>query len=187
MSDEWPVWARQPVEIVDPDPRWQRLGRDLATRLTRRLSPWLAGRVEHVGSTAVPGLAAKPVIDLLAPVTSLVEDVRLEATLAELGYELVPPELDARPWRRLYVLPDGERRHAHLHLVARDHPRWRRTLVFRDRLREHPEMAAEYARVKREAAAAHEHDREAYTAAKTDFVERVLTWPPPAPHEGPHG
>jgi GrpB-like predicted nucleotidyltransferase (UPF0157 family) len=127
-----------------------------------------------VGSTAVPGLAAKPVIDLAAPLRSLTDGVAAGDALAATDWHLVPPELDGRPWRRLHVLPDGARRVAHLHLVAASHPRWREMLSFRDQLRRHPQLASEYARVKRRAAEAHADDREAYTAAKADFVARVL-------------
>lgn len=74
----------------------------------------------------------------------------------------------------MYVLPDGDRRLAHLHLVEPTHAQWRDVLLFRDRLRLHPELAADYERIKRLAAQAHLDDREAYTAAKTAFVDRVI-------------
>ncbi len=125
----------------------------------------------------MPGLAAKPVVDLLAPVESLADGPRADDVLAEAGWQLVPPELDQRPWRRMYVLPEDDRRLAHLHLVEFDHPRWREILLFRDRLRRHPELAQEYAHVKRVAARAHPDDREAYTKAKSAFIEEVVTGP----------
>lgn len=174
MSDAWPAWATQEVEISAPDPAWERQAAELCAGLERRLARWLDGHVEHVGSTAVPGLAAKPVIDLLAPVHSLVDTERADDVLAEVGWHLVPLELDQRPWRRMYVLPDGDRRLAHLHLVEPTHPQWRDVLLFRDRLRRHPALAADYERIKRLAAQAHPDDREAYTAAKTAFVDRVI-------------
>lgn len=173
MSEGWPAWATEEVRIEDPDPAWKRVAVALIAVLEPRLAPWLDGRVEHVGSTAVPGLAAKPVVDLMAPVTSLASTPDADPVLADAGWELVPPELDDRPWRRFYVLPDGDRRRAHLHLVARTHPRWVAALAFRDRLRERPDLAASYAELKRSATASHPDDREAYTAAKSTFVERV--------------
>lgn len=174
MSDAWPAWATQEVEISEPDPAWEWQAAELRTDLDRRLARWLDGHLEHVGSTAVPGLAAKPVIDLMAPVHSLVDSERADDVLAEAGWHLVPPELDQRPWRRMHVLPDGDRRFAHLHLVEPTHPKWRDVLLFRDRLRLHPELAAQYMRIKRLAAQAHPDDREAYTAAKSAFVHQVI-------------
>lgn len=172
----WPAWATQEVEVAEPDPAWASLARRLAGDLAARLGPWLDGEaIEHVGSTAVPGLAAKPVVDLMAPVTSLAACHAADADLGQAGWQLVPPELDGRPWRRFYVLPDAARRVAHLHLVERTSPRWRETLVFRDALRERPGLADAYAEVKRAAAAAHADDREAYTAAKAGFIEQALS------------
>lgn len=177
MSDDWPAWATEKVEIRDWDPTWAQLASELVSDLHDRLAPWLAGSVEHVGSTSVQGLAAKPVVDLMAPVASLPADSGAAGPLADVGWELVPPELDRRPWRRLYVLPEDDRRLAHLHLVESTHPRWSETLRFRDRLRRQPELARAYAEVKRRAARAHAEDRDAYTAAKSDFVERVVNAP----------
>jgi GrpB-like predicted nucleotidyltransferase (UPF0157 family) len=171
----WPTWATQPVEVADPDPGWPDEATALARDLADRLAPWLAGTIEHVGSTAVPGLPAKPVLDLMAPVRDLADAAHAEPALAPAGWVLVPPELDERPWRLLFVLPDGDRRRAHLHLVDPTHPKWAATLRFRDALRQRPELADEYAAVKRAAAITHRHDREAYTEAKSAFVEAVLS------------
>lgn len=170
----WPAWATAPIEVVDPDPDWAEQGARLAQAMGDLLASWLVGPVEHVGSTAVPGLPAKPIIDLLAPVRSLDDARAASRGLRVAGWSLVPPDLDGRPWRRLYVLPDGDRRLAHLHLVASDHPRVARTVLFRDRLRADPDLAEAYGRLKRDAAAAHRDDREAYTRAKTAFIDEVV-------------
>ena len=175
--DDWPTWATAPVELVASDPTWPGLAARLADELDGLLAPWLAAPVEHVGSTAVPDLVAKPVIDLLAPVSDLGGAPHAADVLADAGWHLVPPDLDARPWRRLHVLPDGDVRRAHLHLVAHDHPRAERMRTFRDVLRRRPDLRDEYARVKTRAAAEHRDDREAYTRAKADVVRRVLADP----------
>jgi GrpB-like predicted nucleotidyltransferase (UPF0157 family) len=86
----------------------------------------------------------------------------------------VPPELDGREWERFYVKVAGDRRVAHLHLLEPGTPRWAELLRFRDRLRARPELAAEYAELKRTLAREHAGDREAYTRGKTAFVRRVL-------------
>ncbi|TVP65343.1 MAG: GrpB family protein [Nitriliruptor sp.] len=175
--EDWPVWATQRVELHQWDATWQQRAAELIATLEPLLGRWLAGPIEHIGSTAVPGLAAKPVIDLQAPVASLVGSKQADRVLNEAGWHLVPPELDQRPWRRLHVLADGDRRIAHLHLVEGDHPRWRETLAFRDRLRERPGLAQEYERLKRTAAQEHSGNREAYTDAKTAFIRSVVADP----------
>lgn len=184
MSEQWPTWAIERVEIVASDPAWPAAAARLVERLHPVLAPWLAAGIEHVGSTAVPGLAAKPVLDLLAPVTSLAAAERVAPTLAGddawagptpgEGWSLVPPELDGRPWRRLFVLPEGDRRIAHLHLVAADDPHVHDVIDFRDALRRSVDLRDAYATLKRSAAAAHGDDRETYTAAKSAFVADVL-------------
>lgn len=174
MTERWPAWAVERVEVVAPDPAWPVLAAQLIEQLRPRLAPLLAGPIEHVGSTAVAGLRAKPVVDLMAPVTDLGTGPAADAPLAEAGWELVPPELDSRPWRRFYVLPEGARRVAHLQLVERAAPRWAEVIAFRDALRRDPGLARAYAETKAAAAVAHAEDREAYTAAKAEFIASVL-------------
>lgn len=181
MADfsDTPAWAYERPEIHPPDPAWAARGSALCAELARLLAPWLApGRVEHVGSTAVPGLAAKPVLDVMASMRDLSTETvsAVVPVLSASGWCFVPPELDvAAPWRRFFVLPDaeGRRRAAHLHLLPEGHPRWRAQLEFRDALRADPGLAAEYAEVKRRLTG-EVTDREEYTAGKTEFVRRVL-------------
>jgi GrpB-like predicted nucleotidyltransferase (UPF0157 family) len=177
MSDGAPAWANERAELSPYDPRWADRGRTESARLTELLAPWLAGEVEHAGSTAVPGLTAKPVIDLMAPVGDLdAATGPAGERLAAEGWCYVPPELDQRPWRRFFVKPDasGQRREAHLHVIPAGHPRWAEQLAFRDALRRDSRLARRYADLKRELAQAHGHDREAYTEGKGQFVAAVL-------------
>ena len=173
-SEPWPSWATERVEIAPYDPRWQHRGAQHAARLDRLLAPWLVRPVEHVGSTAVPGLAAKPIIDLQAAVADLAVTAEVSAALEPDGWLLVPPDLDQRPWRRFYVLPADDKRDAHLHLMTSDSQRWRAQLVFRDALRADPSLVAEYTHIKRDLADEHAEDREAYTRGKEAFVRRVV-------------
>src|SRR5215470_13531018 len=128
MSDAVPPWAHEVPELHPHDPRWGQRAQPEHDRLAELLEPWLVDGVEHVGSTAVPGLAAKPVIDLMASVGDL-DVVAREASrlLAADGWCAVPPDLDGRPWRRFFVKPDasGRRRMAHLHMIPSGHVRWR--------------------------------------------------------------
>lgn len=172
-----PVWALEPVRIAGPDPAWPERAAEFAAELHSLLGRWLRSDVLHVGSTAIPGLAAKPVIDLMATAEDPDAAVASEQdAMAHASWFLVPPELDQRPWRRFVVRTDaaGQRRRAHLHLMWPGEPRWDEQLAFRDRLRAEPALAAEYATLKARAAAEHRADREAYTAAKATFVRRVL-------------
>lgn len=166
----WPAWATEAIEIADADPAWPARAAALIAGLEARLAPWLRGGVHHVGSTAVPGLAAKPILDLMAGVAAL--DSPAVAALVGAGWHLVPPELDARPWRRLLVEVTGGRRSAHLHLMIAGSDRWLEQLRFRDRLRASPGLRAEYAALKRRLAGQHRGDREAYSRAKAAFVAR---------------
>lgn len=172
--DAWPAYATEPVEVVPPDPAWAgRAAREIVA-LRTALAPWLVDDVHHVGSTAVPGLAAKPIIDLMAGVRSVAGAAAADDAVAGLGYELVPPGIDGRPWRRTYIKPRRARRYAHLHLVEPAHPRWAESLTFRDRLQRDAAVRRAYASLKRRLAEHHGDDREAYTEAKASFVREVL-------------
>ncbi len=170
---DWPAWATERVEVRPADPEWQRLGEGLRRELNVALARWLVAPVEHVGSTAVSGLAAKPILDLQAAVADLGCAPAVAEALGT-GWHLVPPDLDARPWRRFLVQVVDDVRVAHLHLLTADSERWAEQLVFRDALRGDPGLMQRYAALKRKLAAKHGQNREAYTAAKTDFVCAVL-------------
>jgi GrpB-like predicted nucleotidyltransferase (UPF0157 family) len=133
--------------------------------------------VEHVGSTSVPGLAAKPIIDLMVSVADPDAVVaQAGARLAADGWCYVPPELDQRSWRRFFVKPDatGQHRVAHLHVIQVGNPRWADQLAFRDALRRDDQLAKRYADLKRRLATEHADDREAYGRGKAAFVAETL-------------
>jgi GrpB-like predicted nucleotidyltransferase (UPF0157 family) len=178
MSEGAPQWAYERAEVHPPDPRWTVRAATECARLTDLLARWLVDGIEHVGSTAVPGLAAKPIVDLMASVADL-DTVVAEASerLAADGWAYVPAALDRRPWRRFFVKPDpsGRRREAHLHVIQAGHPRWTDQIRFRDALRDDPGLAQAYEDLKRRLAAESGHDREAYTEGKAAFVASVLT------------
>jgi len=174
MSDAVPAWAYEKAEVLPHDPRLVERARAERDRLARSLASWLVDGVEHGGSTAVPGLAAKPVIDLMASVTDP-DAVVAQAgeRLAADGWCYVPPELDSGGlWRRFFVKPDasGQRRVAHLQVIQAGHPRWAGQIAFRDALRRDDRLARSYEDLKQRLAAQHAGDREAYTDAKSEFV-----------------
>jgi GrpB-like predicted nucleotidyltransferase (UPF0157 family) len=135
------------------------------------MGSWVAGGIHHVGSTAVPGLDAKPIIDILVGVEDLVVSRGCFEALAELEYLYAPYRADEMHW---FCKPDPGRRTHHLRLVPGDSSRFRDELAFRDCLRAQPEIAGEYAELKRKLADRFSRDREAYTDAKADFIYRVL-------------
>jgi GrpB-like predicted nucleotidyltransferase (UPF0157 family) len=177
VSEDAPVWAYERAEVRPHDPRWTVRAEAECSRLAALLAPWVVDGVEHVGSTAVPGLAAKPIVDLMVSVTDLdTVVVKASGLLVADGWAYVPPDLDRRPWRRFFVKPDasGRRREAHLHLIRAGHPRWTDQIRFRDALRNNAHLAQAYEDLKRRLAAESGHDREAYTEGKAAFVASVL-------------
>jgi GrpB-like predicted nucleotidyltransferase (UPF0157 family) len=160
----------RPVVVSDYDKEWPALFRRIAEPVRQALDD-LVLAVEHVGSTAVPGLAAKPVIDMDVVVRSAADVPVAIERLRTLGYVyqgdkgiagreafMWPPHA---PRHHLYVVVAGSKPHA-------DHVR------FRDRLRRHPEVAREYAELKKALADQHRNDRERYTEAKAEFISRTL-------------
>ncbi len=176
MTDR-PAWATEPVEVLPADPGWQRLGEELCRTVEGTLARWLVAPVEHVGSTAVPGLAARPVLGLQAAVADLGCAPAAALALGD-DWHLVPADLDARPWRRFLVHVVDDARAAHLHLLPAGSERWAEQLAFRDALRRDPGLVQRYAVLERRLAAEHADDREACTAGKEGFVSAVLGRPP---------
>jgi GrpB-like predicted nucleotidyltransferase (UPF0157 family) len=159
------------IHLLEYDPSWPGQFEEMAERLRHRLGPDLVLRIEHYGSTAVPGMPAKPVIDILVEVPSFMEAKRRAL-----------PRLDDVTWEYWWYddhmvffkrkSPMGERTH-HVHMAPQGHKVWG-GLAFRDYLRTHPEAAARYAALKQRLAAKWRQDRERYTAGKAVFV-RDLT------------
>jgi GrpB-like predicted nucleotidyltransferase (UPF0157 family) len=157
------------VRLAEPDPRWPVLFAAERERILR-----CCGAVpicfEHVGSTSIPGLCAKPILDIAAgraPGSALPDCI---AALVRAGYEHRGER--GVPGREFFCR--GEPRAYHLHLVVEGGPLWRDYLVFRDYLRAHPEAVRAFAETKRALAARLTRDREAYTLAKTPHVEAIL-------------
>jgi GrpB-like predicted nucleotidyltransferase (UPF0157 family) len=139
-----------------------------------------AAVVEHIGSTAVPGLGAKPVIDVMlgAPALALVE-ARIPA-LEGAGYRYVPEFEKAMPQRRYFTRMDSPPGKFHLHAVVLGSDFWERHLAFRDALRADASLAQRYWRLKQQLSARHRDDRAAYAEAKGDFIRAALA-------DGPDG
>ena len=161
----------EPIYLAPYDPTWPGRFEDERARLARALSPWLAGPIEHIGSTAVPALTAKPVIDIMAGVRDLPSSLEARDALALLDYVYFPYRPDVMHW---FCKPSPALRTHHLHLVPVESALWDERVIFRDYLRSSPAAAAEYAALKAALAAEHPFDREAYTEAKGGFVRSIL-------------
>jgi sirohydrochlorin cobaltochelatase len=161
----------RPVVIVDYDPQWPARFEEERALIRSAIGPHVVA-IEHVGSTAVVGLGAKPVIDIIVGIRSLADAAHCIGPLAAVGYTYYPDHEAEMPERRYFDVQAGPR-DAHLHMVEYGGAFWQRHLAFRDYLRSHPEAMREYDRLKRELAAHYGSDREGYTNAKTDFVKGI--------------
>lgn len=161
--------AQGQVKLVEPTSRWAALFEEEACRLRAALGRFGAV-VEHCGSTSIPGIPAKPILDILigAPEPLDVASVRTE--LAPLGYEHAT-------WAGVpghEVFGKGDPRTHLIHLVPLNGPAWDRMLRFRDALRRDASLARQYGELKRQLAARYPDKRSAYTDGKADMIQRVL-------------
>jgi GrpB-like predicted nucleotidyltransferase (UPF0157 family) len=171
--------VQEEIAIVPYDRRWPEHFHREKKHLLSCLPDDLVRRVEHFGSTAVPGLSAKPVVDMLVEVTGLTAtQTRIVPILAQQGYDYFWRPThgdDGPPFYAWFIKRDpatGVRTH-HIHMVEASFAgHWDR-LLFRDYLIEHPDVAQEYQRLKLHLASAHPNDRVAYTNAKAAFIVRV--------------
>jgi len=161
------------IEVVDYDPQWPELFLAEEENLRQAFGVSLI-TLEHVGSTAIPGLASKPVIDIQAVVRAIPEAQRAVPFLAELGYEQGVFARD--PEGRLFFKKFNADRILthHLHVYEPNHIAMSQHLLFRDYLRLHPEEATRYSGLKQKLAQQYRHERVAYSHAKTEYIEAVL-------------
>ncbi len=169
--------VKEEVAVAPYDPNWPRLFEEEKQHLLRCLPPELVRRIEHFGSTAIPGLPAKPIVDILVEITDLDETrQRIAPILEEQGYNYFwRPSWgdDVPPFYAWFIKRDGHgKRTHHIHMVEDCFEHWDR-LFFRDYLIGHPEVAKEYADLKLSLSQVYQDDRVAYTRAKTDFIVRV--------------
>ena len=161
----------EPIRVVRYDLSWPSRFESERVALQAAIGAWVEGGIHHVGSTAVPGLDAKPVIDILVGVHDLPSSRDCSNPLAELEYRYAPYRAQEMHW---FCKPEPHHRTHHLHLVPVHSPRYEAELAFRDYLRADPGVAGEYSDLKRDLAWTFANDREGYTAAKAEFIERVV-------------
>lgn len=161
----------QDVHIVSYDPHWIAKFEAEKLLLQDLLGTWIHNGIHHVGSTSIPGVDAKPIIDILIGIENLKDTKQCIPLLERIGYCYFPYRSDVMIW---FCKPSPEHREFHLQLMEPTEPLWEERFLFRDYLRKHPEVANEYATLKKQLAEKFRQDREAYTNAKTDFIQSIL-------------
>ncbi len=161
--------TNDPILLVPVDASWAERFAELRDRIVAALGPAVV-RVEHVGSTAVPGIVAKPIVDVQVTVPDVEDEAAYRPALESLGW----PMRSREPAHRYFRTPSGVFPRIHVH-VSQAGSTWEREhLLFRDYLRAHPSVAAAYAERKRDFAERYRDDRLAYTEAKTPFIRSTL-------------
>lgn len=161
--------AHTQVRLHEPTPLWAELYRQEESRLQTILGSVLRG-IEHYGSTAIPAIKAKPIIDILAGITRLDDGPELVRPLAALGYEYAGENIVPGH----HIFGKGIERTHLLHIVEYESEIWNEALLFRDTLRADPETAHEYEALKITLSRKYAESRADYTAAKAAFIQAVL-------------
>ncbi|OGT38701.1 MAG: ribosomal-protein-S5p-alanine acetyltransferase [Gammaproteobacteria bacterium RIFCSPHIGHO2_12_FULL_37_14] len=176
IRNESEVLKRDHVDIVPYNPEWSDMANAEISKLRSVLPFKNIIDIQHVGSTAIPGISAKPIIDIQIAANSL-EEMKVIAipALQKLGYEYWYENPD--PERMFFVKgmpPFGEKRTHHVHIVEPTSKHWQEKILFRDYLITHPEIAQKYQQLKIVLAQQYTYDREEYTNAKGEFVNKIL-------------
>lgn len=162
------------VKLAAYNPQWLILYEKEKRLILDAIGRIVAG-IEHIGSTAVSGLAAKPVIDIMVAVNSLKDAEKCIEPLQRIGYEYVPEHETLIPERHYFRKGKPRKeQHYHLHMVKLKSEFWKRHLMFRNYLRNHPKVAQDYSNLKKKLATKYRSDREGYTEGKTSFIESVV-------------
>jgi GrpB-like predicted nucleotidyltransferase (UPF0157 family) len=157
------------VRLAPYSSRWSELYELEEQSLREAIGAYVLD-IQHVGSTAIPGMVAKPILDVVVAIDSFEAAAVCIEPMERLGYEYRGE--NGIPRRHYFT--KGEPRTHHVHMLEQDNPEWRRMIVFRDALRSDPSLAEEYAMLKKELAKKHSSNRVAYTDGKAAFVERVV-------------
>ena len=164
------MWSK-PIEVADYDPQWPLRFAEIASRVQVAFADGALVGIEHVGSTSVPGLPAKPILDIDVVIPARTDLPEAIACLGTLGYEHQGD--GGIPSREAFRSPLETPRH-NLYVCAQDSPELFRHLAFRDYIRVNPDAALRYGELKRDLAARHSIDIDAYVDGKTQFVEAIL-------------
>jgi GrpB-like predicted nucleotidyltransferase (UPF0157 family) len=163
------------VRLVPHQEIWARLFEEEKERIETAVGPYILD-IQHVGSTAIPGIPAKPIIDIGVAVRNFEEAAVCIDPIVQLGYVYRGENgIPRRHYFRRGSSPSPDSAHTHhLHMNEIVGPDWQNQILFRDYLRQHPETAAEYGRLKLNVVQRFATDRDAYLSAKAPFIENVL-------------
>jgi GrpB-like predicted nucleotidyltransferase (UPF0157 family) len=164
--------TEESIFLVPYNPLWPEKFQKEKKLIEETIGDYIAGGIHHVGSTAIPGLSAKPVIDILVGVESLDKSRPCIKILEKIHYVYFPYKEKYEHW---FCKPSPEHREFHLHIMPADSAEFKAKIAFRDYLISHPEEKNRYESLKKELVGKFRNDREAYTDAKTDFVKKVVT------------
>jgi GrpB-like predicted nucleotidyltransferase (UPF0157 family)/RimJ/RimL family protein N-acetyltransferase len=176
IKNDEDVLERDHIDITPYNPKWPAMADFEIKRLQKVFPDNNLVDIQHVGSTAIPGLSAKPIIDIQVAVNALnaIKPIAIQE-LAKLAYEYWFENPD--PSKMFFVKgmpPFGEKRTHHVHIVEYASTHWKNKIIFRDYLRAHPNVAKDYEALKNKLAVEHAFERERYTDAKLEFVNHVL-------------
>lgn len=164
------------VYIVDYNPQWTKLAEEEVAVLKKLFlnQNWIID-IQHIGSTAIPGMAAKPIIDIYIGASSIEEAIQAIEPLEKIGYVFW---YDNPNKEKMFFVkgmpPFGTGRTHHVHIVKHDSDYWRARILFRDYMRSHPNEIQEYANLKYDLMQKYGNDREAYTDAKSEYIATIL-------------
>ena len=180
---EMPEWVRleienykkneEPVILLPHDPNWTKKFEKEKKLIEGIIGKYITGGINHVGSTAIPGLSAKPIVDIMVGIDSLEKASPAVKLLEKINYSYFPYKRRYMYWFRKPALPN--KREFHLNLIPTVNPEFKAKIAFRDYLLSHPEEVKRYEDLKVDLAKKFENDREAYTEAKTEFVKEIVT------------
>jgi GrpB-like predicted nucleotidyltransferase (UPF0157 family) len=165
------IMTKPIVHLNEYDPEWENKFDYEKKQIIGAVGDEFAA-VEHIGSTSIKGLKAKPIIDIMVGVDDLNRTSTLIAPLSNIEFEYVPkPELTDRRFFRKGLWGRGT---CHLHICEFESTEWIEKLLFRDYLRKHPKAAEQYASLKSKLAAEYKYDRPAYTQQKEPFIRDII-------------
>lgn len=165
------LWALFPIILTEPDPRWAKWYREEEALLRQTLPSAYALRIHHIGSTAIRGIWAKPIVDILVEAAPGLPLSGADEPLARAGFRCMSAGAERRSYNKGYTPEGFAEKVFHLHLC---HAGEQDELIFRDYLNAHPAEAKAYEALKLSLWKPYEHDRDGYTAAKTDFVQKIM-------------
>jgi len=163
------------IYITPYNSNWPKLAAEEIALIKKNLPyAWIVD-IQHIGSTAIPGLPAKPIIDIYIGVASIQEAQKAIKPIEKLGYVFWSDNPNKEKMFFVKGMPPfGKGRTHHIHIVEYNSTYWRARILFRNYLRTHPDKAEKYAQLKHELMEKYEFDREAYTDAKSSFISSIL-------------